>query len=542
MKVIVFVIALVASFAECEEYEIFREVSESALPNFTHRNGATGELWLPEILGPGVAFIDYDMDGLLDIWAIQGGPLFDEGVNKRSDQLFRNVSKNGMLLFQRVSDEAEVHATGYGMGLATGDVDRDGDTDVFLANFGPNELWLNQGDGSFSKSTFGNGMEDPGDWSVSASFIDVNQDGMLDLYVANYVDFKLTNHKVCLGISNKPDYCAPTAYPATGDRLYMNTGKGGFVERTDAYGVRLKHGAGLGVISKDFNQDGFLDLYVANDPTSNFLWRNNAGEGFLEVAMNTGVAVNIDGKPEASMGVVSEDFDRDCDDDLFMTNLTSETNTLFKNSGQSWYADATNQAGLGATSLPYTGFGVGWIDLELDGDVDLVTVNGAVSYVANASAGLPLVPLGQRNQIWLLDDSGRYSERLNDPFSQAVESSRGAAFGDLDNDGDIDVIVSNNAGPLRLFENVSNQDNNWLGLLVKEKNSVAYNARVELVGKKCVSKTVRTDGSYASANDPRVIFGLGKTTESPIVQVTWTDGKTNRFGPLAINQYHFLNR
>lgn len=521
--------------------EIFRDVTEEALPTLMHHSGAMGELWLPEILGPGVGLIDIDQDGLLDIWVVQGGSLFDSSTKQLSDQLFKNTSKDGELRFQRMTEQANVRAMGYGMGIATGDVDSDGDVDVYLANYGQNEVWLNQGDGSFQR---GNSEHEPvsPEWSVAASFVDLNQDGALDLYVANYVDFSLDNHRVCHGISNKPDYCAPSAYPATADRLYINAGNGRFTDQTLAYGIQLKRGAALGVISTDFDSDGLWDLYVANDPSPNFLWHQQKEMGFSDLAMNAGVAVNIDGKPEASMGVVSEDFDQDCDDDLFMTNLTSETNSLFKNSGQNWYVDATNQVGLGATSLPYTGFGVGWVDLELDGDLDLVTVNGAVSTVANETQGSQSIPLGQRNQIWLMNDDGVYIELQNDEFTRAVETSRGAAFGDLDNDGDLDVVVANNNGPFRIFENITSADNHWLGLLVQDGNSVAYNAKVQLVGKTCVSKTVRTDGSYASANDPRVVFGLGKLREKSVVEVTWSDGESSRFGPLEINQYHTLNR
>ena len=541
MKPLAFFLALVGFYSSTAESRIFEDVTEEALPTFIHENGALGELWLPEILGPGVGLLDFDQDGLLDIWAIQGGSLTAANAKSTGDQLFRNESESGELLFKRITKASGVVATEYGMGIATGDVDLDGDLDVFLANYGKNELWINQGDGTFVRGKFGR-KHNIKEWSVAASFADVNRDGALDLYVANYVEFSEATHKKCLGISPQPDYCAPTAYPTVADRLYINTGNGEFVDQTNEYGIDVRSGAGLGVLSTDINLDGFLDFYVANDPTVNFLWQHSGVIGFKDIAMVAGVAVNLNGKAEASMGVVAEDFDRDCDEDLFMTNLTAETNTLFSNSGQNWFVDTTNQVGLGASSLPYTGFGVGWIDLELDGDLDLVTVNGAVSFLVNRVKNDAEPTLGQRNQIWLHESDGSYREHLQDPFTEALETSRGAAFGDLDNDGDIDVVVANNNGPLRIFENISAHDTNWLGLLVLDDDTVAHNAKVQLVGRNCVTKTVRTDGSYASANDPRVVFGLGQKNTKPVIQVHWLDGESSEFGPLAVNQYHVLNR
>lgn len=541
MKPFASILAFFGLYAGNVDCQIFEDVTDDAVPAFVHVNGALGELWLPEILGPGVGLLDFDQDGLLDIWAIQGGPLAGASTVLPSDQLFKNVSKHGKLRFNRITDASGVLATEFGMGIATGDIDRDGDLDVFLANYGKNELLINQGQGRFTRAEFGK-QHAAAEWSVAASFIDVNNDGAVDLYVANYVKFTEETHKVCLGIAPKPDYCAPTAYPAVADRLYVNDGYGQFVDQSEAYGIDVVQGAGLGVLSTDFNNDGSLDLYVANDPTANFLWRYAGQASFKNVAMHTGVAVNLNGKAEASMGIVAEDFDRDCDEDLFMTNLTAETNTLFSNSGRNWYVDNTNKMGLGATSLPYTGFGVGWVDLELDGDLDLVTVNGAVSLLANQTDSNTELKLGQRNQIWLYENEGIYREIVKDSFTREIETSRGAAFGDLDNDGDVDVVVANNNGPLRIFENVAKHDNHWIGLQIRDGTSFANNARVQLVGQNCVTKTVRTDGSYASANDPRVLFGLGQDRSKRVVRVHWLDGESSDFGPLAVNQYHVLSR
>lgn len=521
--------------------DFFLDVTDSSNLDFVHQNGEHGLLWLAEILGAGVGVLDVDDDGLLDVWVVQGGPLRTRLSSLPSDQVFKNVTSDDGLRFRLITDQAKVNASRYGMGIATGDIDRDGDVDVFLANFGKNELWINRGDGSFDEMSSENGISGK-EWSVSGSFIDVNRDGLLDLYVVNYVGFTLATHKECMGISLRPDYCAPSAYEPTPDQLYVNVGDGKFRDESISANIHSSVGGGLGVISADFDNDGLMDIYVANDPSVNFLWRNLGLDGFKDVALVTGSAVNGDGKSEASMGIDARDYDQDCDTDLFMTNLTSETNTLLRNSGKGWFVDATNHAKLGASSYPYTGFGTGWIDVDLDGDMDLFTANGAVSFLANEDRSPEDSPLGQRNQLWLNDGQGQFMEVLDDEIVFAKEASRGVAFADLDNDGDPDILVANNGGPLRVFENVNDETNNWIGLTVKDQRSHAYHAKISIVGKSCMSRVVRTDGSYASASDPRVVFGLGKVPDRRRIKVSWSDGTTQTFGPLAINQYHVLTR
>ena len=525
----------------CVDGDIYKDVTDASNLDFVHENGSMGLLWLAEILGPGVGVLDVDGDGLLDIWAIQGGPLSRRHGALPSDQVFKNVSRDGQLRFQRITAQARVEAVGYGMGIATGDIDRDGDSDVFLANYGRNEIWLNHGNGEFELLKSGNSFNDM-EWSVAGSFVDVNGDGSLDLYVVNYVGFTTELHKECLGIALKPDYCAPTAYEATADRLYINLGNGDFIDESTRANIDSNVGGGLGVVSADFDSDGLTDFYVANDPSPNFLWRNLGGGRFENVAMVTASAVNGDGKSEASMGLDGRDFDQDCDIDLFMTNLTAETNTLLLNSGSGWFIDGTNQAKLGATSYPYTGFGTGWLDVDLDGDLDLFSANGAVSFNANDNGSKRDIPLGQRNQLWLNNGDGRFTEVFDEAIVANEEASRGVAFADLDNDGDLDIVVANNDGPLRVFQNVIETENDWIGLQVEDQGTTATHAKVGVVGQTCVSRMVRTDGSYASAGDPRVVFGLGHVASDPKISVTWADGETRTFGPLAVNQYHVLSR
>ena len=537
----VFLLATVTvlSFCRVQADSIrFIDITAASGVGFVHVNGMQGELWLAEILGAGVGVLDFDDDGWMDLWFVQGGPLFDRQGTLPKDQLYRNVTTSDGIRFEPVSNAELLSTTHYGMGIATGDVDRDGDTDVFLANFGTNQLFENLGSGQFREVGEEYGLTGSA-WSIAGSFADYDKDGHLDLYVVNYVDFSLQKHKTCLGISPGPDYCAPTAYASVNDQIYRNLEGKRFEDASEVAGIREQAEGGLGVISADLNGDGWLDVYVANDPGVNFLWQNVSGFRFDEIGMGAGAAVNGDGKTEASMGLDVADPDHDCDPDLFVTNLTAETNTFLANSGKGWFIDRTNSVGLGATSYPYTGFGTGWVDFDLDGDLDVLVANGAVSLQVNRQIESDL-PLAQRNQLWVHTASEKYLELTDDDITRSTRVSRGVAFGDFDNDGDQDIVVTNNNGPAQLFENVSTDTQPWLGLTVLKQGTLAMSAKVSIKTGECVAQTVRTDGSYASANDPRVVFGLKSGNLPQTVSVTFLDGSTVEYGPLDVNRYHVL--
>ena len=519
----------------------FVEVAEQTGLDFVHVNGMVGKRWLAEIVGAGVGVLDFDGDGRLDIWLVQGGPLADRrGDGLPGDRLFRNVGAPGELRFVDVTEKSGVRATGYGMGVATGDIDNDGDADVFLANFGANQLYENLGDGRFRDITARAGLVGD-EWSASASFADVDGDGRLDLYVGNYLDFTLDNHKDCRDIASRASYCAPSAYRGVPDRLYRNAGAGRFADASAEAGIDAAFGGALGVVAEDFDGDGDTDFYVANDGAGNLLWMNRGAGAFVDEALLAGVAFNANGAAEASMGVDAEDFDQDCDADLFLTHLATETNTLYVNNG-GWFADATNRAALAASSGPYTGFGTSWFDADNDGDLDLFSANGAVmAMAAQRDAGVAY-PLRQRNQIWLNDGRGRYAEQPGGPAFALEEVSRGAAFADLDNDGDTDIVVANNSGPARLYRNDSLAAS-WLGVELRAApGRNATGARVWLEAAPCARRRVGTDGSYASANDSRLVFGLGAVREAQFARVRWPGGGEERFGPLATGRYHVLRQ
>ena len=535
----------------------FVEIAGAAGLAFTHFNGATGAYYQPEVFGPGVALLDYDADGDLDIYLPQA-TMFDPGRKPEQalfplpashwpgDRLFRNeLQPGGALQFTDVTAAAGIGRRGYSQGVAVGDYDNDGDTDLYVTGFGPNTLYRNNGDGSFTDITAQAGVNDPR-WSSSAAFLDYDRDGDLDLFVTNYVHFTLAGNKQCAGADGKLDYCGPQAYEPVRDRLFRNDGDDRFTDVSDAAGLGTAFGPGLGVTCADFNGDGWQDIYVANDGKENQLWLNRGDATFENTALMAGVAVNAYGKAEASMGVTAGDFDNDGDEDLFMTHLDRETNTLYLNDGAGNFLDVTDQRKLGRISVSNTGFGSEWFDYDNDGDLDLFIANGAVK-IEEALRGQPY-PYQERNQLVRNDGTDGFTDvtAMAGPALEAVEVSRGAAFGDIDNDGDIDIVVANNSGPTRLLRNQAGADNHWLTLRLvgTQASRDAMGARVAVLRKDQAPlwRRVHTDGSYLSASDPRVHFGLGADTALEGVLVIWPDGTTEVWRGIGVNTFETLQQ
>jgi hypothetical protein len=521
---------------------LFREVAEEVGLKFHHFTGATSEFYMPEIMGAGVALFDYDNDGDLDVYLIQG-TTFDPTQDpqrtkfpppaawKPGNRLFRNlVSETGKLQFVDVTENAGVGHIGYGMGVAVGDYDNDGFQDLYITNFGRNVLYHNNGDGTFTDVTAKAGVDDAR-WSTSAAWVDYDRDGRLDLFVANYLDFTVKGNKHCYAPTGERDYCTPKMYQPVPARLFHNRGDGTFEDVTEAAGVGAAIGPGLGVVCADFNGDGWPDIYVANDGASAHLWINHRNGTFKEMSLLSGAAYSADGLPQAGMGVTAGDFDGDGDEDIFKTNLTNEGANLYVNDGRGNFYDASAELGLLLPTFPYTGFGTEWFDYDNDGRLDLFIANGAVNRIESLR-GKPY-PFGQPNQLFHNEGEGKKFCEMTSvagPAFALSEVSRGAAFGDIDNDGAVDIVVANNNGPVRLLLNQSRSLNNNHWLLVRLEgsrgNRFGMGATVEVRqrGRKLLRRA-HTDSSYLSANDIRVHFGLGEDTKIDELIVRWPDGK-----------------
>ena len=447
--------------------------------------------------------------------------------------------------FTDVTSQTGLDATGYGMGAATGDYNNDGFVDLYVLNWGPNQLWRNNGDGTFTDVTRASGTDDPG-WSTGASFLDFDRDGHLDLMLVNYDVYSLAADHACYATSGRRDYCGPDAYLPQKDRLFRNRGDGTFEDVTVRMGLTTAYGPALGVVTADFNDDGWMDVYVANDMQENQLWINQAGHRFVNQAVIAGAAVNGAGRAEASMGVTAADFDNDGDEDLFITHLTNETNTLYVNAGNAMFDDRTRRAALGLPSRLFTGFGVAPLDFDNDGWLDLFVANGEVKIIPEQVERGEALSLRQRNQLFRNLGNGRFKETTptGDGILDIAEVSRGVAYGDIDNDGDTDIVLFNNNGPTRLLRNEVGQQQSWLGLrlLGPEARRDMLGARVALLrtGAPTLWRRVHTDGSYSSAHDARVLLGLGEATAYDAVRVYWPNGSVETWNGLEVNRYHTL--
>jgi hypothetical protein len=533
---------------------LFVESSEASGLIFTHANGAAGDYYLPEEMGAGVALFDYDNDGDLDVLFVQGGPLGPQGSKAgeagHRSRLFRNDMSPGTapgraLRFTDVTAQAHLDTITYGMGAATGDYDDDGDIDLVVTSFGPEVVYRNNGDGTFTDVTRAAGVSDER-WSTSAAFVDYDRDGHLDLFVANYVDFTIAGNRRCFDPVGARDYCAPRVYRPAPDRLYRNLGNGTFADVTESAGISKADGAGLGVATGDYNGDGWPDLFVANDATPNQLWINQRNGTFADDGVISGTAFNAAGNPEGSMGIASGDYDLDGDEDLFVTNLVGETFALYENDGKGNFVDVRTRAGLAAATAPVTGFGTDWFDYDNDGRLDLFVTNGAVNTIAS-QRGRPR-PFGMKNQLFHNVDGRRFEETTAaaGPAFAQPDVGRGAAFGDIDNDGDIDVVVTNNGGPARLLVNQGTAGHHWLQVRLEQPSgnrfAVGALVGVERAGTPTIWRRVRTDGSYLSASDLRVHFGLGSAAAIQAVVVQWPDGQRERWTNVAVDRVVPLKR
>ena len=498
----------------------FAEEARTRGIDFAHRSGFAGRPLLPEITGSGVALADLDGDGDLDAYLVQAGSLWDGEAEaaQAGNRLFMNDGTGRFV-------EAEEHNasdTGYGMGVAAGDYDNDGDVDLYVTNVGPNVLLRNQGNAVFEDVSAEAGVADAG-WSTSAAFLDLDADGDLDLAHANYINWSRDTEMECY-LGSLLTYCPPLAYNSpTADRLYRNNGDGTFTDWTDRSGLNHAFGNGFGLVGADFDANGFTDLAIANDMTVDHLWLNRGNLVFEERGHLWGSAVDEHGVAKAGMGIAAADIDDDGDSDFMVVNLQGQTDSFFRNEG-GFFRDSTAELGLGTTGR-YTRWGIAVVDFDNDGHLDLYEANGMVGTETLDEQPTQL-DFDEPNVLF----RGTARERFEEVMPRGgvrpplVHTSRGLAVGDVDGDGGLDLLIANRDAPAYLLMNRVSARGNWLRFraVLGEPGRDAHGATVSAVidGKR-IYRDVRPEGSYLSSSDPRAHFGLGSTSRATDVRVRW---------------------
>lgn len=512
----------------------FVDVTDQSGIRFRHENGSSPAKLMVETFGSGVAWLDFDGDGFLDLYFVNGANLA-AGSPSPGNVLLRNTGKG---TFVDVTRQARVAGTGgYGTGVAVGDFDNDGLDDLFVTYFGPNVLYRNNGDGTFADVTASAGVSD-NFWSSSAGFFDYDRDGDLDLYVANYLEYEAKNNPYC-GFK-QPGYrmyCAPTVFDGTPDQLYRNNGNGTFTNISVKAGVANPAGKGLGVVFADIDDDGYPDIYVANDLVRNFLYHNRGDGTFDDVTYSAGVGFDLNGKPQAGMGVDAGDFDGDGRLDLFVTNFSDELNTLYRNLGGLLFEDITEKAGLESGRTPL-GFGTKLFDFDNDGDLDIYVTNGHV--IDNIQLYNPRFTYAQRDLLYE-NTGGRFRDvsTMGGHGLQIAKVGRGAAVADFDNDGDLDIAVSSCGLPAVLLRNDGGNRGRWIALRPqgRRSNRSGFGARVRLTTSQGTQvKEVTPVASYLSSNDPRLYFGLGSDDKVRRIEIRWPSGREQVLTDVQANQ------
>ena len=525
----------------------FSDVTQTVKIQFKQENSATSNKYLVETMGGGVALLDYDNDGRLDIFFTNGAkiddPMPDGKLPDKSDPKFSNrlyhQSSNGT--FTDVTEKAGltgIPQNHYDMGVAVGDYDNDGFEDMYVTGFGGNTLYHNNGDGTFTDVTKKAGVAASG-WNTSAGFLDYDNDGKLDLFVTRYVDWTFKTNRYCG--EEKPGYrayCHPDNYEGVTSILYHNDGNGTFTDVSEKAGIAKSIGKGLGVSFADYDGDGFTDIFVANDSVQCFLFHNNGNGTFSEVGLFKGVGYNEDGKTFAGMGTDFSDYDNDGLPDVIVTDLSNERYMLFRNNGDGSFRDVTNQSGVGGATLAFAGWSTRFFDYDNDGWKDLfVAQSHVMDTIEKTAPNLRYMqpPLLLRNQ------AGHFNRVSPGEAFRKEWAGRGAAFGDLDNDGDVDVVVSNAGQYAYVLRNDGGNRNQWLGIATigTKSNRDGIGARVKVVSASGLTQyfTVNTAVGYLSASDKRLIVGLGSDATAKLVEIRWPSGTIQRLENVKAGQF-----
>ncbi len=500
-------------------------------------SGTATKDYLVDSTGTGAAFLDYDNDGDLDALIVRGSTL--ERLAKGGDQMVALYRNEGLGRFTDVTVATGLERRGWGSGVCVADYDNDGLQDVYITAYGPNVLWRNAGKGRFVAT----GEAADGRWSTGCAFGDYDRDGFVDLYVANYVDFDIRTAPKrgtpACRYMNVDINCGPRSFAGQPDTLYRNTGKGTFVDVSKQSGAVDPGHYGFGVLFSDLNADGWLDIYVANDSVPNLFFRNKGDGTFLEEGLLSGLAVRNDGREQAGMGIDAGDYDGDGRLDLVKTNFSQDYTTLYRNQGGGLFTDASLSSGVASTLGPYLGWGVGFIDVDNNGLLDIFIANG---HLYPDIGNTRVTTYRQRNQIFYNEGKGRFRHVAPTAANglQIEKSSRGTAFGDYDNDGDIDILVVNIDDRPTLLRN-DTSGGHWLTLELtgtkSNRDAIGALVTVEVGGRRQVAE-VRSGGSYISHNDMRVHFGLGTATTVDRLTIRWPNGLTETVKALAADRFY----
>ena len=520
----------------------FRDDAGAAGLRFTYDNGESPQHQIPETIGGGVAVLDFDGDGWLDVYVVQGGtfpPRPDRSPSEVGDRLFRN-RRDGTFQDATAAAGIDRAGRGYAFGVAAGDYDNDGRPDLFVTRFGSYVLLHNRGDGTFEDATERSGLGGPRDWPTSAAFADLDGDGDLDLYVCHYLAWDAEHPTICRDPQDARRLvsCLPLGFPAMSDHLFRNDG-GRFVDVTEAAGIVDRDGRGLGVVAADFDDDGRIDLFVANDMTANLFFRNLGGLRFEEIGHPAGVACNAEGGYQAGMGVACGDLDGDGRPDLAVTNFFGESTTHYRNLGHAMFADDTAAVGLKAPSRFLLGFGSSFLDANNDGCLDLATANGHIHDLR------PKIPYAMPAQLYLGDSRGRLTDATDrsGPPWLVPRIGRGLARADLDNDGRIDLLLVSQNSPLAYFHNRTEHPGHSLTLRMEgtmsNRDAIGARVTIQAGGRRQTAWRVG-GGSYASAEDPRLHFGLGPMRMIDEIEVRWPSGRVDRFRDLPADTGYLI--
>jgi len=514
----------------------FVNIASEAKVAFKHENGATPQKYMPETMAGGSIILDYNNDGWPDIFFVNGGSFVDKqkaaGARHR---LYRN-NKDGT--FTDVTATSGIGVSGFGMGACSADYDNDGWPDLYITSVGGNKLYHNNGSGAFTDVTDKAGVGSQL-WSASCAFGDIDNDGYVDLYVTNYVDFSVQNNKYCVYTGDTRVYCHPNVYNGVPDILYHNNGDGTFTDVSRSAGIYRPDGKGLGVVFGDYDGDGWIDIYVANDSTPNFLFHNKGKGVFEEVGLLAGVAVGSDGQALAGMGTDMGDVDGDGLLDIFVTNLDRQTHNLYRNLGKGLFADVTFESGVGEATLPFVGFGAVFFDYDNDTDLDLAIANGDV--IDNVSLFRDSTSYEQRNLLLQNDGMGKFKDvgPASGPGFALKKPSRSLSAADIDNDGDLDLLIGNVGQTADLLRNDGGNNNNSLSIRTvgSKSNRDGIGARLKLtVGGKVLLQEVKAGSSYLSQSDLRVHFGMGKAPRAERLEIRWPSGAVEVLQDVEANQ------